>query len=370
MIHIVKREVGYYRCSPTHLLLFMTYRCTSRCKSCTMWQRDAGRHEMSLEEWKKFIDMVAPLGIRNAEMFGGDALLRKDVLLPLTAYIRSKGIPEVDLVTNGNLMDRDTAYGLVINGVSTVFISVDGTEGLQDEVRGNDGSYRKVKDAIAYLREARGSSAAPRIALNCTISALNVHGFEKVVDFAREQQVDAVSFEYAGEFPVECLARSAVNGIAPQPYFVSQGRSILLNRQQAITLKQKIRKIKDRKKDDRFALITKNIDALTIENLVRGEFSHRKCYICRYLITVDPSGNVLPCAFFDKYSIGNIRAQDFKEIWKNKAHRAFIDAVGRGKTELCKYCVVGVERNPSVFQEIQKAYFIATNTGYDERIAS
>ncbi|MDD4941101.1 MAG: radical SAM protein [Candidatus Omnitrophica bacterium] len=335
--HLVKREMGYHRCRPTHLLLFLTYRCTGRCKTCTMWQRTSEKPEMSLEQWKNFIDTVAPLGIQNVEMFGGDALLRKDVLVPLTGYIRRKGIPEVDLVTNGNLMDRDTVRDLVSKGISTVFLSVDGVEGLQDAVRGSDGAFQKAINTIAYLKDARGMGKTPRIALNCTVSALNVNGFEKLIDFARDQEVDAVAFEYAGEFPAECLERSAVNGIAPQPYFVSQGSSILVNRQEAIALKQKLRRIKEEKNRNTFAVITKNIDTLTIENLTRGKFPNKKCYICRYMITVDPFGNILPCAFYNNYHLGNVCADEFKDIWKNKAHRTFVNAVDRGKAELCRY---------------------------------
>jgi len=363
--HLVRREIDYHTVRPTHLLLFLTYRCTSRCKTCTMWQRRSDRPEMTLQEWKGFIDMVAGYGIKNVEMFGGDALLRKDVLIPLTAYIRAKGIPEVDLVTNANLMDQETAFRLADAGLSTFFVSLDGVEETQDAVRGNDGSFKKVKDTIACIKAAR-KNGTPRIALNCTVSALNVDGFEKVLGFAREQKVDAVAFEYAGEFPEKALNRSAINGILPQPYFVSQGNSILVNREQAISLKKKIRAIKDSKGSGSCAIITKNIDVLKLENLTRGEFPNKKCYICRYLVTVDPFGNVLPCAFFNDYHLGNVRTESFERIWRNARHRDFIAAVGRKKVALCSHCVVGVERNPTMTQELTKLYFQLTGKGYDE----
>ena len=157
LTHLVNREINYHRIRPTHLLLFLTYRCTGRCKTCTMWQRRSDQPEMTLEEWQRFIDMVAPYGIRNVEMFGGDALLRKDVLLPLVRYIRSKNIPEVDLVTNGNLMDQATAFALAEAGLNTLFVSLDGVEDTQDAVRGNAGSFARVKDTIAFMKAARNA---------------------------------------------------------------------------------------------------------------------------------------------------------------------------------------------------------------------
>ena len=363
---LVRREIGYYAVRPTHLLLFLTYRCTSRCKTCTMWQRKTEQQqELSLEEWKRFIDMAAPYGIRNVELFGGDALLRKDVLIPLTAYIRARGIPEVDLVTNCNLMDKETAARLAEAGLSTYFISVDGVDEAQDHVRGSDKAFQKVRDAIAFIKASR-KNGSPRIALNCTVSALNVDGFDTVLGFAQEQGVDAVAFEYAGEFPDGAVRRSAVDGILPRPYFVSQGKSILVGRAQAIALKEKLRAVKARKNKSACAVITKNIDVLKLDNLVTGEFPNRKCYICRYMVTVDPFGNILPCAFFNEYHLGSVRTESFEQIWKNKRHRDFIRAVDAKKVELCRYCIVGVERNPTVPQELTKLYFQATGRGYDE----
>jgi MoaA/NifB/PqqE/SkfB family radical SAM enzyme len=105
--HYRKRERGYWTLHPANLLLFVTYRCTSRCKTCTMWQRPVTDSELTLKEWQRLIDDAAPYGIDNVELFGGDALLRKDVTVPLAGYISQKGI-QPDLSTNCNLLDSET----------------------------------------------------------------------------------------------------------------------------------------------------------------------------------------------------------------------------------------------------------------------
>jgi MoaA/NifB/PqqE/SkfB family radical SAM enzyme len=134
----VRREINYYLVRPTNLLLFLTYRCTSQCRSCTMWQRKVERPEMSLEQWKGFMMMMREYPIGNVEMFGGDALLRKDVLFPLTRFIKAQGIPQVDLVTNCNLMDAETAREIVDSGIDTVYMSLDGVDDEHDRARGAD----------------------------------------------------------------------------------------------------------------------------------------------------------------------------------------------------------------------------------------
>ena len=90
---IIKREIKYLTNTPTRLLLFMTYRCTSQCKMCTIWKHGKKiekEKELSLEDWKNFFDNLDLKHIRSVEIFGGDSLLRKDVTLPLIEYIKEK----------------------------------------------------------------------------------------------------------------------------------------------------------------------------------------------------------------------------------------------------------------------------------------
>ena len=364
---LVKREIDYYRLRPTNLLLFLTYRCTSRCNTCTMWQRKTQESELSLEEWKSFIDSVAAsYKIKNVEMFGGDALLRKDVLLPLTAYIRKKTSAEVDLITNCNLMDESTARSLVDSGINVIAVSLDGVGQTHDKVRGFEGSFSNVEKGITHLLKARGSKKKPVIVANCTVSSLNVDSFEKVLDFAQHAGVDDLAFEYVGEFPQGCLSHSRVNGIQPQPYFLGHDPSLLLNTQQAMLLKNKIRDIKDTRKKYSVRIVTRNIDVLGLRELTSGCFPNKKCYICRYLITVDPFGNIIPCPFFNNYHLGKVPESPCNAVWGNQRHRQFIHAADTGKIAMCKYCILGVERNATILQEIQQSYLTYRDRAIDE----
>lgn len=361
----MKREINYFRVKPTNLLLFLTYRCTSRCNSCTMWQRENKQGELSLSEWKNFIDMVSNKGIVNVEMFGGDALLRKDVLLPLIEYAKSKGILEADLSTNCNLMDHETAIALVNVGLNTVYVSVDGVGVHHDQLRGTEGSFERVKRGLQYLIQAKKGGKHPRIVANCTISSLNVDFFEEILPFAEEIGVDVLAFEYVGQFPLDSIHNSKIDGLEPAPYYIPQGPSILLNREQAVLLKQKLKMIKGKTCNTRLRVVTNNIDVLTIDNLISGKFPNKRCYICRYLITVDPFGNLIPCPFFNNYYLGNIQDKHFDEIWNNGRHHNFLRYYKR-RIDMCNYCILGIERNPAFFQSIRKAYFTFTRKGFDE----
>ncbi len=63
-------------------------------------------------------------------------------------------------------------------------------------------------------------------------------------------------------------------------------------------------------------------------------------------------GNVIPCLFFESYYLGNINEEEIRKIWGNQKHRKFLQYVNAKKLDMCKYCVVGIQRNPTFLQSI------------------
>ena len=119
---LARREIDYIFTNPTYALLFVTYRCTNRCRMCTIWKRHDLHdisEELTLDEWKRTVDMIAASGVRNIELFGGDSLLRKDILFPVISFIRDNySNIQIDLPTNSNLIDRHTADLLISSGIT------------------------------------------------------------------------------------------------------------------------------------------------------------------------------------------------------------------------------------------------------------
>lgn len=354
MAHLLRRELRYYAKRPIDTLFFLTYRCSSQCRTCTLWQRTDRVDEMSLEEWQQAVDMSAELGARNYELFGGDALLRPDVLIPLTAYIKSKNGLTCDLPTNCNLMTRGVARDLVAAGIDNVWISLDGVADDHNRIRGRDTTFDKVERTIDWLLEARGGNGRPLIHINTTISNLNWDVFDKVLYYAEGKGVNFHHLEYAGEFWDELLDRSVIDAVRPNPYFIRQGgRSILVDEDQAHAIKAEIERMKKSARGMDISLQCENVDKLTTQQMATGLCDNRRCYVTRSKITVDPVGNVLGCAFFDKWALGNIRQQPLREIWNNDKHKRFMNHFRRGDIKMCDYCILGVQRNPTVTQNIR-----------------
>lgn len=366
------RDLNYNSVKADRALLFMTYRCTSHCKMCTIWNRGKNHsinEELTLDDWKKVIDELDNENVWIFELFGGDSLLRKDVTIPLIEYIKKRNENAwVDLPTNCNLLDKDTAIALVKSGLDRIYISLDGPVEVHDNIRGKEGTYNHVQKALEYLVEAKKNlnSKTPDIVINCTVSKSNLHKFEQIIPSADRMGVNGIDFEYVGEFKEENIQNSNVDGVKPTPFYITLENSNLLNREEAILLKKKIKDIK--KSSDKYdlAITTMHIDALTVDDLVNGTISNKKCYICHIMVTIDPFGNVMGCLHYNNFFYGNLKDSSFSSIWRNKKHLSFLESQSKGKIKICNNCISGVNRNVTFYQSAYRsAYFNLIGKGFE-----
>ena len=88
-----KKSYHHRRMVPTDVILFLTYRCTSRCKACNIWQRPVNKsEELTWKEWKPIFEKFRRSGVQSVELFGGDALLRKPLLNEMIRFCSKHGI--------------------------------------------------------------------------------------------------------------------------------------------------------------------------------------------------------------------------------------------------------------------------------------
>ena len=357
---LLRREIDFYKVQPRASTLYLTYRCNSKCKTCTMWKRPQEQEikkEIGLEDWKIIVNKLAASSIRITEIFGGNVLLRKEVLIPLLAYLYEKGIA-VHLPTNQIGLDEEIAEAIA-KYVDSVYISIDGVDHEQDNIRGIDGAslavIESINNILKFKSVIKSQNRKLRLVCNCTISKLNYKSMENIVHYAENKGFDEVHFEYAGEFKQEDIDESKVMGIVPRPHYVLQGESILANKHEACLIKRNIKKIKKNKKTKDF-VSTINIDTLSEENLWNGTIPHKKCYVERNEVTIDPYGNMVACPFFDNFIIGNILDMPMEKAWNNDRHKAFRKAQNHGELPMCSHCILGVQRNPGIMKTVQRIY--------------
>lgn len=358
-LRIMRREASFRNSRPTTSTLFLTYRCNSQCKTCTLWKRpkeDEMRREIGLDGWKVVIDKLADAGIRETEIFGGNVFLRKDIFIPVVEYLRKKDFT-IHLPTNQIGLDDEIARAIV-SFVDCVYISTDGVGEYQDSIRGQKGAAQRSETAIARLLRLReGNGKRPRLVCNTTVSRYNAGILEEIVKYAVSHRFDEVHLEYVGEFTEAHIERSIIDGLKPTPYYVRQGDSALVDQAGARFVKENLRRIKKKYSRKGFKISAINIDSLSEQNMYEGTIPHGKCYVERTEVTIDPAGNVIICPFINNYMIGNLVEGSLDEIWNNAKHLRFRDYQNNNRLELCAHCILGVQRNPGVFKSIERIYY-------------
>ena len=331
-------------------MAFLTYRCTSMCKTCNIWKRNTEEHEeLSHDEWIAVLSRLKDYGIRSFEIFGGDALLRKDVIFDIVRYCAENGI-KTYFPTNGNLCDRGTVKELIDAGLNTIYISIDDVGKDHDGIRGVNGTFQKVKNALKTFIDLKGTRDYPKIIICTTLSNMNYRNLPRIIDFLEQYPIDAVYPRMVGEFSndnIEC----SIDEIIPEPYFTSsENVSHLLSNEELLEFKEIIRNEKKRTRD--IYVNFRVLDIAKDKTFLSGLYDFKHCHIATTFVTINPNGDVVPCPFFRSYVIGNLMEDNLDEIWGNSMHRKFIFLQKKRKIAICKNCNMRVYY-PSILESLR-----------------
>jgi len=129
--------------------------CNLACRHCWVSpprreSLDGSGDEMSMDEIKAIVEEGRKLGVRYVKLTGGEPLLRRDIGVLLEFCASSK--IEVDIETNGTLINEETAGMFRETGVRNVSVSLDSPyEEKNDAFRGQKGAYRAAVQGIMRL---------------------------------------------------------------------------------------------------------------------------------------------------------------------------------------------------------------------------
>ena len=168
--------------APLEVHFSVTNACSRRCRDCYMdsGEKDAG--EMTGEEFRRAVDVLAEMGVFHVAMGGGEALERPD-FFELAAYVRSCGIVP-NLTTNGLLLTRETAAKCRVFG--QVNVSVDWA--------GHPAGGGARGDAVAGMVTGADLllDAGVNVGLNCVVTRQNFDHLDGVMAYAHGRELTDV----------------------------------------------------------------------------------------------------------------------------------------------------------------------------------
>lgn len=303
----------------------LTWRCNLRCEMCFLYgqsgakkkfsQSSLHKEEMSLDEWKKVVDDIAPFN-PIIHLFGGEPFMYENSI-ELIKYIKSRGLRS-QITTNGTLL-KDKYEAIVESGLDEMWISLDGPEEINNRIRGVN-SYRKILDGIASINNLKTKMKVrtPIMRIICTISDMNYLHLEELIHSLEPYNIYSILFAHV-RFINKHLAdkHNSVFQVKFQTGSPAWFSYIMdVNKMDVNRLVEEINKLKTNHYNTLIDFETHFSSPEIKEYYTNFDFSFRKRCIAPWLTAVvSPEGNVSPCP---GYTVGNIRTACFKEIWNGE----------------------------------------------------
>lgn len=209
--------------SPKWIVLGVNNICNLHCKMCdvgtesldtTFAQNLVGTHpvNMPLDLIKKIIDQTATYFPNSKLGYTFTEPLIYPHLIESLTYANERGL--YTTVTTNALTIRQKAEKLVEAGLDEIFISLDGTAEIHNEIRGNNKSFEKAVEGIGVLKNYPKS---PKITIIYALTEWNIECMVSFLEFFRNFNIAEVSFMHT-QFTENAIAdvhNSKFGGLYP-----------------------------------------------------------------------------------------------------------------------------------------------------------
>jgi len=276
--------------SPYKLNVHLTWKCNSRCRHCSIWQRPAAGDELDADEYRRIFARMPRLAILS--ITGGQPTLRRD--LDRIILAATELLPKLSVVSvNTNALTPPADVALVETVLSEcpglrfdVSISLDGLRETHDAIRGVPGNFAKIEDLVARLRGVQYVHRGLRIGLSTTITRTNLDELEALVGVFPEKDFHTFDFYATSE---AYYGEPSPEGMALNDRDLARARRVLRTRK------------------------ARSIEDLLNRMFVRlAGFPRRQpaCTAGTSAVSIYPDGQVKRC-YFLTHSIGRLREVDY-----------------------------------------------------------
>jgi len=135
---------------------------------------------MHLDDALGIINQLHQQGVKKIHFSGGEVFLHPDIFIILK-HASSLGI-QVNLTSNGILIDKNVVKKIVESKVHSISISLDAPfASMHDKIRGVKGAFKKTAKALSLLTS--NLKKAPKVRVNTVITSKNAVHLCELHDF-------------------------------------------------------------------------------------------------------------------------------------------------------------------------------------------
>ena len=197
--YLAFRRFGRPRPFPFNLVVSVTYRCNSRCKTCNVWKRSA--EELTTEEWERVFSKIGATPY-YLTFSGGEPFLREDIAGIVSSAVRLCKPSIITIPTNALLTSvvprRVEEIATAANGIELgINVSLDGVGEEHDTIRGVQGNYERALETYRTLRALSYPNLT--LSIHTVVSRFNVQRLPQIYDELSRLKPDSYISEVAEE---------------------------------------------------------------------------------------------------------------------------------------------------------------------------
>ncbi len=99
--------------------------CNAKCVFCPRDEMHRRQGVMEMGLYRKIVDECVDLGIEHVRMHNyGEPFIDRQ-LVEKVRYAKSRGVPQVGMISNGSLITEEVARGMIESGLDAINVSVD-----------------------------------------------------------------------------------------------------------------------------------------------------------------------------------------------------------------------------------------------------
>ncbi len=195
------RRFGWPRMLPFSIVISVSFRCNSRCRTCDVWRKPSD--DMTVEEWARVFRSLgrAPYYVTFT---GGEPFLRRDLAdLVIAAYEHMRP-GYITIPTNGLLGERilDQTERMCRACPDTVIginLSLDAVGDAHDDIRGVRGNWQKSLETWQGLKALRREYPNLILTIHTVISRYNIRNIREIYEALQKLEPDSYITEVAEE---------------------------------------------------------------------------------------------------------------------------------------------------------------------------
>lgn len=309
--------------SPRVLTLYVTSACNAKCKHCFYWMNLNQKSDLMFDEIIQLSESIGKLD--KLLIGGGEPFLRRELPEICELFILHNDARIVSIPTNGltpKLIARQVNKILALSRGRTIRInlSLDGTESVHDEIRDVPGNFEKVVETYRLLNQIQIDHPNLTIGINSCVMDANYSDLYDLIDEFPELflEVDMPGLILLRGDPYE--PELELPSLTDLKALHNHKRKVAASRQSLLW------KIAD--------WTNYRIGLRTIETKAQAV----PCEAGRILGVVEDNGDVRHCELLPP--IGNLRDNNFEEIWSSDTSVAAREKIIRGECHCTHECNV------------------------------